>query len=484
MTIQVKIQELTAVVTKNESAILKNNKYRGLKDPFLKRRMLLVLGDTLIMVLAVFGAFLLYYQTANPSLDVRDYWYWFFLLLSGWWTLSWLNDLYHIPSSFDKIADAKRIAVVGVINLVVYLALYVLIPNELPLAFCLYFLAITWLAITLWRIVCAIILGRFNFQRRALILGTGSTALTITQAIKEHLSGYEIIGYIDSNAPEQQQDTESVIMLDKWANLTTFVQEHQVSDIVLAMRRSLHVDQLQVLLKCFEQGVRIQSMPELFEEITGRVPVEHIDDRWLVFLPINWDSRGVYLIIKRAMDIVIAGIGILLLLPLFPFLALAIRLDSPGPIFYRPKRLGRGGKPFYLWKFRTMVSDADRIGDPTFTTRNDQRITRVGRILRTTHIDEFPQFINILAGEMSVVGPRPERHVPALEESIPYYRTRYAVKPGATGWALVNQGYAEGIEGTLIKLQYDLHYIKHQSLSLDLLILGKSIIHMLTMGGQ
>ena len=184
------------------------------------------------------------------------------------------------------------------------------------------------------------------------------------------------------------------------------------------------------------------------------------------------------------MDIVIAGIGLLLLAPCLPFLSLAIKLDSPGPVFYRPERLGRGGKPFRLWKFRTMVPNADHIGDPTFTTRNDQRITRVGRILRTTHIDELPQFINILVGDMSLVGPRPERHVPEMEESIPYYRIRYAVKPGATGWVLVKQGYGEGLKDTHIKLQYDLYYIKHQSLSLDILILCKSVIHMLIMRGR
>ena len=273
-------------------------------------------------------------------------------------------------------------------------------------------------------------------------------------------------------------------MLSTWDNLTTFVQNHRVSEIVLAEPRDLHADLLQAMLKCFEHGVRIVTMPELFEEITGRIPVEHIDERWLAFLPIGWDSRGLYLILKRAMDLVLAAIGLLFLGPLFPFLALAIKLDSPGPIFYRPQRLGRGGKPFRLWKFRTMVPNADRIGDPTFTTNNDRRITRVGRILRTTHFDELPQFINVVAGEMSVVGPRPERHVPALEESIPYYRTRLAVRPGATGWALVRQGYAEGLDASLIKLQYDLYYIKHQSLSFDIRILYKSVIHVLTMGGR
>jgi exopolysaccharide biosynthesis polyprenyl glycosylphosphotransferase len=489
MTVHINNQEVSAVVTNNEGNTFKiKSKPRGFHTPFFERRAVLMLGDALALALAAFGAFLLWQKTASAELDlaiwIRDRWYWFPILLSGWWPLAWLNDLYDVPSSFDKMMSATRVAVVGIISLAVYLPVYLLIPNQLPWAFALYLLAIAWPAVTLWRIVYATVLVPPNAQRRALIVGTGWTARTIAQAIKENDAGCEIIGYVAGDAPEHERDIKGVTVLGKGDNLTTFIRHHGVTDIVMAQPHDMHSDQLRAVLKSFEHGVRIVPMPKLFEEITGRIPVEHIDERWLFSLPIDWDSRRLYLIIKRASDIVIAGIGLLLLTPVFPFLVLAIKLDSSGPIFYRPLRLGRGGKPFRLWKFRTMVVNADRIGDPTFTARNDQRITRVGHILRTTHLDELPQFINVLVGEMSVVGPRPERHVPELEDSIPYYRTRYAVKPGATGWALVKQGYAEGLKDTLVKLQYDLYYIKHQSLSFDILILFKSIIHMLTMRGR
>jgi len=488
MTVQAKSQEVTNVVSSNKSTILKNNKYPGFQAPFSERRVLLVLGDGVMMVLALFGAFLFWYQTATAGLDITtlisDRWYWFPILLSSWWVLAWPNDLYDIPSSFDKMTTAMRVAVVGLINLVLYLAVFFLIPNQLPRAFFLYFLAIVWSAITLWRIVYAIVLVQPSFQRRALIVGAGRAGRTIARAIKEYDPGCEIIGYIADDAPKQEGAIKPVSGLCKWNNLTTFIQEYGISDIVLAEPRDISPDRLQLVLKCFEQGVRIVQMPELFEEITGRIPIEHIDQHWLASLPIDWDSRGLYLIIKRALDIIIAGLGLLILAPFFLILALAIKLDSPGPIFYRPERLGRGRKRFRPWKFRTMVPNADWIGDPTFTAKNDQRITRVGRILRPPHIDELPQLINILKGEMSLVGPRPERYVPELEERIPYFRTRNAVKPGATGWSIVKQGYAENLEDSLIKLQYDLYYIKHQSLSLDLLILGKTIKNMLTLKGQ
>jgi len=168
-----------------------------------------------------------------------------------------------------------------------------------------------------------------------------------------------------------------------------------------------------------------------------------------------------------------------------PFIALAIYLDSSGPIFYTQERIGRGGKMFRVYKFRSMIIEAEKKG-AVWATEGDSRITRVGKFLRKTHVDEFPQFLNILKGEMSAVGPRPERpeFVKELAQEIPFYRVRHAVKPGMAGWGLVNQGYGSSKEDALIKLQYDLYYIKHQSLWLDVVILLKTILDTLSFGGR
>jgi exopolysaccharide biosynthesis polyprenyl glycosylphosphotransferase len=456
--------------------------------PFAERAVLVMLGDALLIVLAVLAAVFLWSPAHRfePSLfrAVRPSLVWVVVLVVGWWVMAWLNDLYHIPSLVDKGGNAVRVAAVGLINLLVYGTACLMIPNQLPWGFCLFFLAIVWPATTLWRVAFAAIVVQPNFQRRALIVGTGSTARSIARAIEDHDRGCEVIGYVAGDRTECQQKIGGLPVFEDWHNLARLVQDRRVSDLILADRCDMQAGQMQAVLKCFELGVRIVPMPELFEGLTGRVPVEHIDERWLVHLPIGWDSQGMYLVIKRAMDVVLSFIGLLFLLPVLPFLALAIRLDSPGPVFYRVERLGQSGKPFHMWKFRTMVANADRIGDPTFTAQHDQRITRVGRLLRRFHVDELPQFLNVFTGEMSIVGPRPERFVPELEERIPYYRTRLAVKPGATGWGLVRQGYAEDTEGTLVKLQYDLYYVKHQSLSLDILIMYKSLVHMITMRGQ
>ena len=257
--------------------------------------------------------------------------------------------------------------------------------------------------------------------------------------------------------------------------------------MILAITHDIHGELIRAIMDCQEQGIRITPMQRLYEEITGRVPVEHIGDNWPAILPLDHAATGkLFPFLKRAMDVAIAIIGLLIFVALFPLIALALYLDSPGPIFYCQERVGKAGQPYRLIKLRTMVPDAEPDGEPMWAKEKDPRVTRVGRFLRLTRLDELPQFINVLRGEMSIVGPRPERpdFVAELEKHIPFYRARHAVKPGMAGWALVNCGYGDSVEDALIKLEYDLYYIKHQSIYLDLLILFKTIGDMLTFRGR
>ncbi|MEA3349400.1 MAG: sugar transferase, partial [Chloroflexota bacterium] len=243
---------------------------------------------------------------------------------------------------------------------------------------------------------------------------------------------------------------------------------------------------LQVLTDSLQQGIEILPMPVLYEQLTGKVPVEHIGDHWSVSMPIEHPgTRAFSHFSKRIFDIIWASLGLIFLAATFPILAAAIYLDSPGPIFYTQERVGRHGRIYQVYKFRSMIPDAER-GKAIWAKFGDERVTRVGRILRKMHLDEFPQFINILKGEMSVVGPRPERpeFVEELTQEIPFYKVRLAVKPGMAGWGLVNQGYGASIEDALVKLQYDLYYIKHQSLWLDLVILGRTFLDAFSFGGR
>jgi exopolysaccharide biosynthesis polyprenyl glycosylphosphotransferase len=196
-------------------------------------------------------------------------------------------------------------------------------------------------------------------------------------------------------------------------------------------------------------------------------------------------GQRAYRAVKRLADVIIAIVGLLLLAVILPILVLVIKLDSPGPIFYRQQRAGRAGRPFQLVKLRSMVVGAEKDGQARWADPDDERVTRVGRFLRSSRLDEVPQLFNVLKGDMSLIGPRPERpeFIAQLQEGIPFYRTRLAVRPGLTGWAQVNYPYANSVQDALVKLQYDLYYIKHQSLYLDLVILLKTIGVVLTMQG-
>ncbi len=215
-------------------------------------------------------------------------------------------------------------------------------------------------------------------------------------------------------------------------------------------------------------------MPVAYEELLGRVPIHHLEADWILRSFVDQARASpFYEMGKRLIDILGGLIGVLLLVIIFPFASLAIWLDSRRPIFYYQIRCGRGGHPYQIIKFRTMQQNAEPDGQPQWARENDERATRVGRFLRKTHLDELPQFINVLRGEMSLVGPRAERPelVELFQQHVPFYRGRLLVKPGITGWAQINYGYAVTVEDTAIKLEYDLYYIKHRNLLLDAVII-------------
>jgi exopolysaccharide biosynthesis polyprenyl glycosylphosphotransferase len=227
-------------------------------------------------------------------------------------------------------------------------------------------------------------------------------------------------------------------------------------------------------------------MPLLYERITGQVPVEYVMQNWSVVLPIEGDSIfNLYALFKRLMDVGLTLVAFVVFLVLMPFLALFIKLDSPGSVFYSQERVGLNGRVFRIYKFRSMRADAEARTGAVFSQEGDPRVTRVGRFMRKTRLDELPQLVNVLRGDMSIVGPRPERpeHVYRLVEKIPFYRTRHVIRPGLTGWAQVRYNYGSTDEDALVKLQYDLYYIRHQSLALDLNIMLRTVGKVVRMSG-
>ena len=241
------------------------------------------------------------------------------------------------------------------------------------------------------------------------------------------------------------------------------------------------------LLEMQERGIEIGRMQSVYEDILGQVPIFHLEADWILrsFVEQSRANSG-YDIAKRLIDILGGLVGSLGMLLVLPFVVVANLFESGWPIFYSQVRSGRGDQPYRVLKFRTMAQDAEKDGIPQWTTENDERVTRVGLFLRKTHLDELPQFINVLKGEMSLVGPRPERPelISMFQEHVPFYRARLLVKPGITGWAQLHQIYASNVEETNVKLEYDLYYIKHRSLLLDLLVLLRTPAMMIGLRGR
>lgn len=309
------------------------------------------------------------------------------------------------------------------------------------------------------------------------IVGAGWSGCTIGQTLLEQLGNQaRVVGYVDDDpAKTGKEILPGCFVIGTTADLTQIVIEYQVSELVLAITEQVPDRVFSILQACTEQGATWISMANLYEEITGRVPVKHINDGWFLycFAP---ERQWLYEAIKRGVDIVVSLVGLVGLAVLYPFVALAIYLDSGRPIVYRQVRVGRGERPFTILKFRTMVQNAEANG-AVWAAENDSRVTRVGGWLRSTRLDELPQLWNVLKGEMSLLGPRPERpeFVQELSRSIPFFNRRHAVLPGITGWAQVKYPYGSSVEDSLQKLQYDLYYIKHRSPFLDAVILLKTL---------
>jgi exopolysaccharide biosynthesis polyprenyl glycosylphosphotransferase len=452
--------------------------------PFAERRLVLMALD----LLAVNGALLLALALRpGYGLDgglVLRHPFWFLLLSLFWLLIAHTFDAYD-PRVIGRFSSSARAVLqAGLITTGVYLLIpYVTPPLPTSRSSLLAFPLITIGALLASRGLYRVVLTHPVLRRRALIIGAGWAGRTIAQALAEHGDGtYQIVGFVDDDPAKLGR---GAVLGDRRA-LPTLIAQHHVTELILAITHEVNGELLQILMDCLELGVEIVPMPVLYEQLTGRVPVEHVGGNWYVAMPIHHPGTGaLWPLVKRLMDIVLASLGLLFVLPFFPLIALAIYLDSPGPIFYTQERVGKNGRRFKVYKFRTMVPDAEN-GRAVWAQENDPRVTRVGRVLRKTHVDEFPQFLNILKGEMSAVGPRPERpeFVEELEKEIPFYRLRHAVKPGMAGWGLVKQGYGACKEDALLKLQYDLYYIKHQSLWLDLVILLKTVVHTLTLGGR
>ena len=316
------------------------------------------------------------------------------------------------------------------------------------------------------------------FKRRVLVLGTGAIACEIKMLEgKKLLQGIDIVGYVHMNRDHDVIEDKRVIHLER-PMLRDFVRENQIDEIVLAVddrRKSLPVHEI---LDCKMDGVTVIDMLTFFERETGKVKLELVNPSWL-FLSDGFRVSNLSRMFKRSLDLLISLLLLPIFLPVMLIVAIAIWLENRcrGPVIYRQTRVGSGGKEFQIYKFRSMCVGAEKGGVAQWAKKHDARITRVGSVIRKIRLDELPQLFNVLKGDMSFVGPRPERpeFVKELEEQYPYYRERHRLRPGLTGWAQIRYEYGSSLEDAFEKLQYDLYYTKNCSVFLDLLIIIHTI---------
>ena len=386
-------------------------------------------------------------------------------------------DLYDsVVLSNRREVLTRLVQVLGTVCILLALLYYAFPKLELGRGIFLIGFLLVALFVFVWRRLFLLVNTMPRFAERTLILGDGPLAKPLIEEIESRSElGVRIVGQLrhlenGSGSASQLSETE------QFDQLSRQIEAYRASRIIIAMGERRGRLPVEALLRLKSRGIRIQDGAEVFEAITGKVPIESLRLSWLLFSP-GFHVPKLLLIYKRLFSFLISSICFLITAPIMGLVAIAIRLDSPGPAIFRQERIGESGKPFTLFKFRTMVDGADRDDNYRPAEKADERFTRVGKLLRRTRIDELPQLFNILRGDMYFVGPRP--FVPNQEqeclEKIPYYRQRWAVKPGATGWAQVNRGYCVTIEDNTEKLAYDLFYIKNISLGLDLLIMFQTI---------
>lgn len=454
-----------------------------------ERVLLLIVGDLFMASIATFVALAMWAQLdwLGFSIEfVRERATWFVLLPLVWLIL--MVNMYELRRAGSWRETQRGIIGAATIGVVLYLVVYFSSPpGSLPRRAVLYFLFLAVVLTALWRWTYVRVFTTPTFMRRILIVGAGDSGRTMCSVIHGMKPPpFDLIGFIDDDRTKQGQEIEGVKVLGGNEELLELIEVNQISDIIVAILGPMNGEMFQALLDAQERGLQIIRMPLAYEELLGQVPIRHLESDWLLRSFVDeLRISEFYILVKRVMDILGGLTGVIILLLIYPWVGLAILLESGRPITFIQTRLGKGANPFGTYKFRTMHQDAEADGQAHWAVVGDPRTTRVGRLLRKIHLDEFPQFINVLIGDMSLIGPRPERPelVIELEKQIPFYRARLLVKPGITGWAQINYGKGASVKGSAEKLEYDLYYIKHRGLLMDIRILLRTVGSMLGLRG-
>lgn len=385
-----------------------------------------------------------------------------------------ISELYIIEKKYQKkILISKCIISFIIVSIICYALSQKMLPylNYLVLSMAACLLIVCWRFIFYW------IVQKLNIQHKVLFIGTDDLAKMVVREIlsEDHLR-YKVVGFVGTDPAMVGKHIINPMVLGVLDDLAPLVEKEKVDKIIISFPEGRGAFPTQDLLKCKFKGVQVLELHSFYEHLKGKILLNGLRPSWLIFNE-GFNKAKITLFGKRIVDLIISSLGLMLTMPVSLITALLIKLDSKGPVIYQQERVGVNGQVFKLYKFRSMKADAEKYSGPVWAQEDDPRITRVGKFIRKVRIDEIPQMINVLKGDMSFVGPRPERpvFVNQLRETIPYYDQRHTIKPGITGWAAVKFHYGASLEDVVEKMQYDLYYIKNLSLFLDMLIILKTI---------
>ena len=431
---------------------------------------LLFVGDFLILNLTLLLTLLIRYQQ-NAYDKIPGHWLYFLPVFLIWITILYISGAYDLNVTYQN-RRLKIAALNSTISAAAIAILYFYLnPSEItPKTNLLIFSLVFFILFSSWRFLYNLLLKKYLPKNNLALIGWNEQTQKLLEDIK--------------NKPHSGYETALVFKnKEEIRNLPQIIKDKNIHTLVISAELFQDEELRQTLFDCLALNVAFYNFPDFYENINGKVPIESIDQNWFI-QNLDESNKKFFNITKRFFDLLFSLFFFIISAPFWPIIALIINLESKGPIFFRQKRVGKNEEVFEMIKFRTMKTQGN---DGSMTKENDNRITRFGNILRKTRLDEIPQVLNIIKGEMSFIGPRPERpeFIDDLEKAIPFYKTRLLIKPGVTGWDQVSGFYhSPSIEDTMEKLQYDLYYLKNRSIYLDLAILLKTIATVVGRSGR
>ena len=451
-----------------------------------ERKILLKVFDLIFVFLSLFLVSY-FFEFKYFRFSTTNY-YWTLVLVLYLNIFGSVFEMYNLQVASSQFQIIRSIILTTCTTVLFYLLTPVYTPflpsNRLQIV--MFFVAI-FFSLLAWRIFYLKFLASHRFVKKAILVCDEDQLDELVLGLLNADPHYKIIGFVNSDVNSEIVN-KSAINTIPLNELDNYVRNNNISEIVIASQKTeaITVGLYNQLIHLLENGFIIREYTQVYEAITQRIPVHYVSRDFYRYFPFSRSNQNkLYLSFVRISEIVFSLLGLAIGLLFVPFIYIGNLIGNKGSLFYSQERIGKNGSVFKIYKYRTMVQNAE-VNGAVFTTINDSRITAFGKFLRKTRLDEFPQFLNILKGDMGIIGPRPERpiFVNEIAEVMPFYETRHVIKPGLTGWAQVNYSYGDSIEDSLVKLQYDLYYIKHRSIFLDIDIVIKTFSTVLFYRGQ